>query len=155
MALTSIPFCPYDGRQAGLLYLPARWRYTTRSGVGAFAGLSGLVMGRLLLPLCDLGEGDDLHWSLPMKAFTVAFRNELWEGELPGLLPMVGESAEFLRVQPQFTRHLDMQITQAKPLLGFRPGVETGSGLLHNVSFGDQPPLGQGHSGPDAALHAV
>src|SRR6266487_3618399 len=93
--------------------------------------------------------------SLAVEPFLVALRNKLWEGKLPGLLPMGGESAEFLWVQPQLTRHLDMPITQAKPLLGFRPGVETGSGLLHNVSFGDQPPLGQGHSGPDAALHAV
>ena len=29
MALSSRPFCPYDGRQAGLWYLPARWRDTT------------------------------------------------------------------------------------------------------------------------------
>src|SRR5712671_5685752 len=29
MALSPIPFYPYDGRQAGLLYLPARWRDTT------------------------------------------------------------------------------------------------------------------------------
>jgi hypothetical protein len=28
-ALSSRPFYPYDGRQAGLLYLPAHWRYTT------------------------------------------------------------------------------------------------------------------------------
>ena len=27
MALASLPCCPCDGRQAGLLYLPARWRY--------------------------------------------------------------------------------------------------------------------------------
>jgi hypothetical protein len=32
MALTSIPFCSYDGCQAGLLYLPACWRYTTDPG---------------------------------------------------------------------------------------------------------------------------
>jgi hypothetical protein len=37
---------------------------------------------------------------------------------------MVGEPAKFLRVQPQFTRHLDMQIAQVKPLLGLRPRVE-------------------------------
>jgi hypothetical protein len=29
MALSSIPFCPYDSLQAGLLYLPAPWRDTT------------------------------------------------------------------------------------------------------------------------------
>src|SRR6266851_5714568 len=29
-ALSSRPFCPCESRQAGLLYLPARWRYTTR-----------------------------------------------------------------------------------------------------------------------------
>src|SRR6266498_495570 len=28
-ALSSRPFCPCDSRQAGLWYLPARWRYTT------------------------------------------------------------------------------------------------------------------------------
>src|SRR5436853_6679050 len=28
-ALSSRPFCSYAGRQAGLLYLPAGWRYTT------------------------------------------------------------------------------------------------------------------------------
>src|SRR5262245_14210494 len=31
--LSSLPFCPCDGRQAGLWYLPAHWRYTTRSFV--------------------------------------------------------------------------------------------------------------------------
>ncbi len=25
-----MPFCPCDGRQTGLLYLPARWRDTTK-----------------------------------------------------------------------------------------------------------------------------
>jgi hypothetical protein len=34
-ALSSIPFCPYDGRQAGLLYLPAGWRDTTLCAVAA------------------------------------------------------------------------------------------------------------------------
>ncbi len=29
IALSSLHFCPCDGRQAGLWYLPARWRYTT------------------------------------------------------------------------------------------------------------------------------
>ena len=29
MALLSRPFCPYNSRQAGLWYLPARWRDTT------------------------------------------------------------------------------------------------------------------------------
>src|SRR6266404_2776247 len=48
----------------------------------------------------------------------IAFGNELWERKLPGLLPMVGESAEFLRVQTPFTRHLDVQIAQVKALLG-------------------------------------
>src|SRR5262249_58503757 len=28
-ALSSMPLCPCDGRQAGLWYLPARWRDTT------------------------------------------------------------------------------------------------------------------------------
>src|SRR5215831_10325155 len=28
-ALSATPFCPYDGRQAGLWYLPAGWRDTT------------------------------------------------------------------------------------------------------------------------------
>src|SRR5438876_8625786 len=31
IALSSLHFCPCDGRQAGLWYLPARWRYTTRT----------------------------------------------------------------------------------------------------------------------------
>src|SRR5438132_1050661 len=31
-ALSSMPFCPCDGRQTGLLYLPARWRDTTQTG---------------------------------------------------------------------------------------------------------------------------
>jgi hypothetical protein len=29
MTLSSRPFCPCDGHQAGLWYLPARWRDTT------------------------------------------------------------------------------------------------------------------------------
>ena len=33
--LSSLPFCPCDGRQGGLWYLPARWRYTTRVRVVA------------------------------------------------------------------------------------------------------------------------
>jgi hypothetical protein len=88
-----------------------------------------------LLPLRDLGEGDHLRRSLAVKPFPIALRNELREGELPGLLPMGGEPAEFLRIQTELTRHLDMQIAEVKPLLGFCPGVEAGSGLLHDVSF--------------------
>jgi len=52
-----------------------------------------------------------------------------------GLLPMVGESPEFLRIQASLTRHLDMYSAQVKPPLGFRPGVEAGFRLLHDVSF--------------------
>ncbi len=48
---------------------------------------------------------------------------------------MVGEPAKFLRMQTQLTRHLDRQIAQVKPLVGFRPGIEAGCGLLHDVSF--------------------
>jgi hypothetical protein len=47
---------------------------------------------------------------------------------------MVGKPAEFLRVQPELTRHLDMQIAQVKSLLGFRPCVEASFGLLHDAS---------------------
>lgn len=86
-------------------------------------------------PCRGLGEGDDLRRSLAVKPFHVALRNELRKRGLPGLLPMGGEPATFLRVQPQLTRHLDMQIAQVKPSLGFRPGVETGFRLLHDVFF--------------------
>jgi hypothetical protein len=72
----------------------------------------------LLLPLRDLGEGDHLRQSLAVEPFPRAFRNELWEGKLPGLLPMVGKSPEFLRMQTEFPRHLDMHIAQVKALLG-------------------------------------
>ena len=48
---------------------------------------------------------------------------------------MVGESTEFLRVQPELTRHLDMQVAQVKPLLGFRPGVETAFGFFTTSPF--------------------
>src|SRR6266849_5921408 len=82
--------------------------------VGACAWRSRLVAGRWLLSLRDLGEGDHLRRSLAMKPFPVALRNKLREGELPGLLPMVGEPAEFLWVQTQFARHLDMQVAQVK-----------------------------------------
>jgi hypothetical protein len=88
-----------------------------------------------MLPLCGLGERDDLRRSLTMKPFHVALGNELRERKLPGLLPMVSEPAEFLWIQTQLTGHLDMQIAQVKPPLGFRPGVEVGFRLLHVVSF--------------------
>ena len=52
---------------------------------------------------------------------------------------MVGESPAFLWIQALLTRHLDMEIAQVKPLLGFRPGVEAGFRLLHDVSFCGQP----------------
>jgi hypothetical protein len=100
-----------------------------------------------LLPLRGLGERNDLRRSLPVKTFLVTLRNELWERELPGLLPMVGESAEFFRVQTQFTRHLDVQIAQVKALLGFRPGVEAGFRLLHDLSFFGQPAVRFSHVG--------
>jgi hypothetical protein len=93
----------------------------------------------LLLPLRDLGERDHLRRSLAAEPILIAFRNELREGKLPGLLPMVGEHAKFLRIQPQLTRHLDVQIAQVKALVGVRPGVEAGCGLLHDVSFCGQP----------------
>ncbi len=56
-----------------------------------------------------------------------------------GLLPMVGESPEFLRIQTELPRHLDVQIAQVKALLDFHPRVEAGFGLLHDVSFCGQP----------------
>jgi hypothetical protein len=82
-----------------------------------------------------------------MKPFHIALGNELWERELPGLTPMVSEPTEFLRVQPQLTCHLDMQIAQVKPLLGFCPGVEAGFELLHDLSFFGQPAVRFSHLG--------
>jgi hypothetical protein len=76
-----------------------------------------------------------------MKSFSVALGDELREWGLPGLLTMVGEPTEFLWVQPQLACHLDMQIAQVKPLLGFRPGAEAGFRLLHDVSFCGQPAM--------------
>jgi hypothetical protein len=78
-----------------------------------------------------------------MKAFHVAFRNELRERQLPRFLPMGGEPATFLRIHPQLPRHLDVQIAQVKALLGVRPGVKAGFGLLHDVSFCGQPAAGR------------
>ena len=52
---------------------------------------------------------------------------------------MGGESPAFLRMQTELPRHLDVQIAQVKALLGVRPGVEAGFGLLHDVSFCGQP----------------
>src|SRR2546427_4017529 len=46
------------------------------SRVCAFAWVPGRVAGRLLLPLRDLGEGDHLHRSLPVKPFQVALRKD-------------------------------------------------------------------------------
>src|SRR5919197_4782780 len=41
MALAPLHFCPCDGRQAGLWYLPARWRDTTHRWVsGVSDGLA-------------------------------------------------------------------------------------------------------------------
>src|SRR2546428_9690417 len=45
MALSPIPFCPCDGHQTGLWYLPARWRDTT----GMSRRLEGHDRGRPLL----------------------------------------------------------------------------------------------------------
>jgi hypothetical protein len=97
--------------------------------------MSRLVAGQLLLPLRDLGAGDHLHRSLAVQLLLVTRRNARRQGKLPGLLPMGGETPAFLRMQTQLTRHLEMQIAQVKPLLGFRPGVKAGLGLLHNVFF--------------------
>jgi hypothetical protein len=62
-----------------------------RSGVGAFSCVFGPVMGRLLLPLCDLGEGDHLRQSLPVESRVVALGNELRDVCLWGMLsPQAG-----------------------------------------------------------------
>jgi hypothetical protein len=45
MALSSLPFCPYGGRQADLLYLPARWRYRTQY-LGITYEAQGTIGGR-------------------------------------------------------------------------------------------------------------
>jgi hypothetical protein len=82
--------------------------------------VSDLVTGRLLLPLRDLGEGDDLGRSFPMKPFHIAFGNELWERKLPGLLPMVGEPPEFLWIQDRVEYALPW-----KPLLPLRTVLAT------------------------------
>jgi hypothetical protein len=125
-----------------------------QSGVRALAWGFGRVADCGLLPLCDLGERNHFCWSLAMKPFAVAFRNELRQGEFPGLLPMVGEPTEFLRIQTELTGHLDMQIAEVKPPLGVRPGVEARLRLLHNLSFSSQP-LGQGLHDPKASCPLV
>ena len=60
---------------------------------------------------------------------------------------MVGESPALLRIQTQLTRHLDMQVTQVKPPLGFRPDVEAGFRLLHDIPFFGQPAVRSSHLG--------
>ena len=120
---------------------------TLPSGVGASSWVSRRVAGRWLLPLRDLGEGDHLCRSLAVQPFPIAFRTELRQGKPPGLLPMVGESPALLRIQTQLTRHLDMQVTQVKPPLGFRPDVEAGFRLLHDIPFFGQPAVRASHLG--------
>ncbi len=88
--------------------------------VGAFSWVSGRVAGRLLVPLRGLGEGNHLCRSFPMKPFDVALGNELRERELPGLLPMGGEPAEFLRIQNRVEYALPW-----KPLLPLRTVLAT------------------------------
>ena len=73
-----------------------------------------------MLPLRDLGQGDDLCRSFPVESFAVALHNELWEGKLPGLLPMGGEAATFLWVQHRVEYALPW-----KPLLPLRTVLAT------------------------------
>ena len=52
MALSPIPFCPCDGHQTGLWYLPARWRDTTESAQGLLPAWAGSPLaGRVSRPL--------------------------------------------------------------------------------------------------------
>src|SRR5437016_1687744 len=50
-----------------------------------------------------------------------------------------------LRSAARLTRDLHMQIAEVKPPLGFRPGVEAGFRLLHDVSFFGQPAVRSSH----------
>ncbi len=53
-ALSSRPFCSYDGRQAGLGYLSAGWRYTTARGI--IVPFPQLLADRLFFAWHPLGE---------------------------------------------------------------------------------------------------
>jgi hypothetical protein len=73
IVLSYMPFCPYDGRQASLKYLPAAARYTTRrwaSGYGQQAvGRLGRKQHRCVCSIC---LGKTLPSFLPI-AFAVLF----------------------------------------------------------------------------------
>src|SRR2546429_628751 len=63
IALSSLHFCPCDGRQAGLWYLPARWRYTTRYAVVYLSAADNCLAPKTgyNAPLSSHGEGAFCH----------------------------------------------------------------------------------------------
>jgi hypothetical protein len=63
MTLSSRPFCSCDGRQAGLWYLPARWRYTTQ---------------RLAHPLPTKGSGSLKRWVQRTPAMAAGITDHIW-----------------------------------------------------------------------------
>jgi len=63
MALLSRPFCPYNSRQAGLWYLPARWRDTTRNRKATKRGRK-----RLLLRFERIQQR---HYGMKLMAYTL------------------------------------------------------------------------------------
>ena len=72
-ALSSRPFCPYDGRQAGLLYLPACWRYTTRGSPNAqaFGQARQHAPDQLHRRLLAMKDRAVMLWEIPVAAEAV------------------------------------------------------------------------------------
>lgn len=58
--------------------------------------------------LDELLHTPNLVGSILTEAIFVTLLDELWQWELPWLLPMIVEFAKFLGIETQFSRHLHM-----------------------------------------------
>ena len=106
-------------------------RRTARSGIGIPLKRACLqfpeALGFPLRPLSGsdlfhpLIDGPDNVCLLPPKALEIEVLYISGKRQSPGILPMVCQTAEFPRIQAQFTRHLDMRVRKVKPFPGIDP----------------------------------
>src|SRR4029453_13415510 len=114
-ARSSMPFCPYDGRQAGLLYLPACWRYTTavfhrrsqwlpRKPLVVFVPLQDHYAFRILLHPLMQGEPHKWEghlqprWGPPLSVTLAAAALPLTYSVIPRLLWLTRETPSLPRM---------------------------------------------------------
>ncbi|MDD5482649.1 MAG: hypothetical protein PHP98_03215 [Kiritimatiellae bacterium] len=90
--------------------------------IGDFFSSQGLALGLLALSvLNDPFKRPGISRLTPAKPFSVKFGDKFGQWRLPGLLPVIRETPEFLRIKAEFSRHLNVGMRQMEFISRFHP----------------------------------